>query len=156
VEVTDELGNIYYKTYYKRAQGLIKKGRARLISENRICLTEPCSVSCPPNNIINNNAGNGTIKSEDKYMMNQTQDIVAFVQDKISELYEEYKGAAPGEYDEQISGGMIAVMKRLLDTAVKMEALDKLTHLDFTTDHMGAKATGDIVQIYNAILNYKS
>lgn len=88
-------------------------------------------------------------------MMNESKDIVEFVQDKINGLYETYRGAAPGEYDEQISGGMIAIMKQLLDTAVKMEALDKLTHLNFEDMH-GATDTGAIVQIYNAILNYNS
>ena len=137
IEVTDESGNLYYKTYYKRAQGLIKKGRARLISENRICLT------CPTNHISNNS------KSEDKKMLNESRDIVEFVQDKINGLYEQYKGAAPGEYDEQISGGMIAIMKQLLDTTVKIEALDKTTHLELdSSQHM--------VDIFRAILNYNS
>lgn len=43
VAVTDELGNEYEATYPKRAKGLVKKGRARFVSENRICL------ACPPN-----------------------------------------------------------------------------------------------------------
>ena len=143
MEVTDELGNIYYKTYYKRAQGLIKKGRARLVSENRICLT------CPPSININN-------ESEDIDMMNQTQEIVEFVRDKINGLYDEYKGAAPGEFDEQIISGMIALNKHLLDTAVKIEALDKLTHLDFSKGVASGKDTEAMVQIYKAILNYQS
>ncbi len=42
--VVDEEGNVYEATYPKRAEGLVKKGRARFINETTICL------ACPPNN----------------------------------------------------------------------------------------------------------
>jgi hypothetical protein len=38
VIVVDERGNEYEATYPKRAKGLVKKGRARFISEDKICL----------------------------------------------------------------------------------------------------------------------
>jgi len=44
--VVDEQGNEYEATYPKRAQGLVKHGRARFIGENKICL------ACPPNHIL--------------------------------------------------------------------------------------------------------
>lgn len=40
--VVDEQGNKYEATYPKRAEGLVKHGRARFINENIICL------ACPP------------------------------------------------------------------------------------------------------------
>ena len=40
--VVDEQGNQYEATYLKRAKGLVKKGRARFIDENTIC------IACPP------------------------------------------------------------------------------------------------------------
>lgn len=44
------MDNEYEATYPKRAKGLVKKGRARFVSENRICL------ACPPNlNLEDNN-----------------------------------------------------------------------------------------------------
>lgn len=43
VRVIDEQGNEYEATYLKRAKGLVKKGRARFLSDNVICL------ACPPN-----------------------------------------------------------------------------------------------------------
>ena len=46
VTVIDEQGNIIGATYPKRAKGLIKKGRARTIDENTICL------ACPPNEFL--------------------------------------------------------------------------------------------------------
>jgi len=90
-------------------------------------------------------------------MLNQTQEIVEFAQDKINVLYEEYKGAAPGEYDESISLEMIALTKYLLDTAVKIEALEKLQNFDFTLDSAkGEMDTNAIRDIYRTILDYKS
>ena len=41
VIVVDEQGNILEATYPKRAKGLVKKGRARFISERMICLACP-------------------------------------------------------------------------------------------------------------------
>ncbi len=38
ITVIDENGNIIGSTYPKRADGLVKKGRARWISENAVCL----------------------------------------------------------------------------------------------------------------------
>ena len=43
IMVVDERGNEYEATYLKRARGLVKNGRARFITENKICL------ACPPN-----------------------------------------------------------------------------------------------------------
>ena len=44
ITVTDEQGNFYFPTFPRRARGLVKKGRARFISANTICL------NCPPQN----------------------------------------------------------------------------------------------------------
>lgn len=41
VGVIDENQNDYGATWYKRARGLVKKGRARWISDDTICLTRP-------------------------------------------------------------------------------------------------------------------
>ena len=46
VRVVDSQGNEYEATYPKRANGLVKKGRARFIDENTICL------ACPPNEYL--------------------------------------------------------------------------------------------------------
>ena len=54
VFVVDELGNKYASTYFKRAKGLVKNGRARWLDEDTICLV------CPPD----------TINSEDEMMDN--------------------------------------------------------------------------------------
>ena len=86
-------------------------------------------------------------------MLDKTQDIVEFAQDKITALYDKYKDAAPGEYDGQVIGGVIAITKHLLDTAVKIEALDKLTHLK---DMHGATNMEAVVDIYRVIFGSES
>lgn len=42
IKVMDLQGNFYEPTYSKRAKGLVKKGRARFVHADTICLT------CPP------------------------------------------------------------------------------------------------------------
>ena len=49
VKVVDEVGNRYEATYVKRAQGLVKNGRARFIDDETICLSRP------PSNLEDNN-----------------------------------------------------------------------------------------------------
>ena len=44
IAVVDEQGNTYEATYPKRARGLVKKGRARFVSESMICLVRPPKV----------------------------------------------------------------------------------------------------------------
>lgn len=41
IYVMDEQGNSYEMTYRRRAKGLVKKGRARFVGENTICLVQP-------------------------------------------------------------------------------------------------------------------
>ena len=57
--VIDEQGNQYEATYPKRAQGLVKSGRARFVNETTICL------ACPPNNILEDNNMNENINKID-------------------------------------------------------------------------------------------
>ena len=74
VHVVDEAGNRYEATYLKRAQGLVKKGRARFIDENTICLV------CPPNQ--------NDFISEDKTMentMKHTDDTIETTAQTVEE-----------------------------------------------------------------------
>ena len=43
IHVVDERGVVYEATWPRRARGLVKRGRARFLSEDTICL------ACPPN-----------------------------------------------------------------------------------------------------------
>jgi len=66
--VTDSFGNEYQPTYFKRAKGLVKNGRARWVDEdeqNKICL------ACPPNQnledaVMENNIENAQVSEKEK------------------------------------------------------------------------------------------
>lgn len=80
VTVIDEEGKIIGVTYPKRAKGLIKKGRARLVDENTVCL------ACPPNENL-----------EDIEMENTTENktfeeelTLKYVLDKLDEVREAF------------------------------------------------------------------
>jgi len=66
ISVVDEQGNEYEATYPRRAKGLVKSGRARFISENRICLSSPPAKLSEVNNMenINNKANTQEVKEE--------------------------------------------------------------------------------------------
>ena len=50
--VVDENGTVFESTWLKRANGLVKKGRARWLDDNTICL------ACPPEQMEDNNMEN--------------------------------------------------------------------------------------------------
>lgn len=56
--VVDEEGNEYEATWPKRARGLVKNGRARFLSENKICL------ACPPRIDMEDNEMTDTILTD--------------------------------------------------------------------------------------------
>lgn len=62
ISVVDELGNEYETTYPKRAKGLVKNGRARFVSENKICLV------CPPNTILEDLNMSDNIIKKNKFL----------------------------------------------------------------------------------------
>jgi len=63
--VIEEQGNEYEATYLKRANGLIKKGRARFVNDTTICLV------CPPDEYLEEN------------LMNENKEVI--VDEKIQE-----------------------------------------------------------------------
>lgn len=88
VIVIDEQGNKLESTYPKRARGLIKNGRARVVDESTICL-----VNLPKNiileeNKMNNNYINLQEKNEVKidlsYIMNKIDEIIRMNWDLIN------------------------------------------------------------------------
>lgn len=78
IAVVDELGNEYEPTYPKRAKGLVKHGRARFLSEDRICLACPPDIHLEEHNM--SDTPKTTTKSKEKltinYVLNQIEHIV--------------------------------------------------------------------------------
>ncbi len=58
ISVIDETGKKYEATYPKRAKGLVKKGRARFVDENTVCL------ACPPNILEDTKMSDNNIKTQ--------------------------------------------------------------------------------------------
>lgn len=65
--VVDEQGNEYEATYPRRAKGLVKNGRARFLSEDKICL------ACPPNKNLEDNIMTDSI--DISYVFKQLEEI---------------------------------------------------------------------------------
>ena len=94
--VVDENDNKIGMTYKKRAKGLIKKGRARFIDENKICLFAPRVSPCPPSIDLTNLEDN---KMDEKIIINQSseskmaEEIYSNEEGKLTEreIFEELK-----------------------------------------------------------------
>lgn len=97
VTVVDEQGNIIGTTYPKRAKGLVKKGRARYVGDNAICLVHVC----PPdeilqedsitmfdndNNINNNNSSSDNDNNKDNIsiFINRAKEAAKTVGEELS------------------------------------------------------------------------
>lgn len=97
--VVDEQGNEYEATYPKRAKGLVKKGRARFISENMICL------ACPPDKLEDNDMQNiennsDTSKLTMNYVLEQIEKIsqqTDYLMETIEKLGQMPVANAPGD-----------------------------------------------------------
>ena len=61
ITVVDESGKVHEPTYYKRARGLVKTGRARYVDSGTICLTNPPvdKIKKPEENTMEQFDGNG-------------------------------------------------------------------------------------------------
>ena len=89
VIVIDEQGNKLESTYPKRAKGLIKNGRARVVDENIICLVDlPKHIILEENKMNNNNINlqekNKDVKIDLAYIMNKIDEITKMNLDLIN------------------------------------------------------------------------
>ena len=81
--VVDENGNEYEATYLKRAKGLVKSGRARFISDNKICM------QCPPTTQTEDSIMDENKKYTLDYCLEQIEKIseqTEYLNNTISEL----------------------------------------------------------------------
>ncbi len=76
--VVDENGFDYEATFPKRAKGLVKKGRARFISENKICL------ACPPNKNLEEDIMDNNI--DGKQEKQTTVPTIEYVLERIDKI----------------------------------------------------------------------
>ncbi len=169
--VIDEQGKEYEATYPKRALGLVKKGRARFVSENKICLSVPPNKFLEDNkmtDITNNIEDMVEITTETQckytldYALEQIEKIsasTAYLDNAISELRQMETTDGVGDIANQAKAQALADVVRcrettnqkLLDFYMKMvENLNpkssdysqqKFQALDHTIAHIASVAT---------------
>ena len=61
-------------------------------------------------------------------------EIIEYAKQKIDAWSDEYKGAAPGEFDFEIFKKMTETINNLINSAVKLEALEVLSKLPTCDD----------------------
>jgi hypothetical protein len=82
--VIDESGNEYEATYPKRADGLVKKGRARFVDNKTICLNNTSVPACPAGiNEPENKKMDNNISLNDNKQKQSTND---FVREQINRM----------------------------------------------------------------------
>ncbi len=112
IRVVDENNNEYEATYPKRAQGLVKNGRARFIDENTICLV------CPPN-----------IELEDKIMSEnkQTNKTVETIPEVPNPLTSREIFSKISELQEQLTKNSYHSLHRLDDSVTEVCSAEENT-----------------------------
>jgi hypothetical protein len=93
IRVIDESGNEYEATYPKRANGLVKKGRARFVDDTTICLdnASPAGINIPENKKMDNN-----ISSNENINKTEKQSGTDFVREQINRMMALLETANPG------------------------------------------------------------
>ena len=122
--VVDEKGNEYEATYMKRAKGLVKNGRARFISDNKICL------ACPPE------------KSEDKKMSD--------INIKTENSAEQAPGKLTVNYVLEQIERISKDTEYLYNTIQKLGEMANESGLDDIVGQAKAQALGDVVKCREA------
>lgn len=156
--VTDEQGNKYQATYLKRAKGLVKNGRARYISENKICLSVPPYKFLEGNkmNDITNNTDNMveiSANTQSKYSLDYVLEQIekistssSYLDNAISELRQMETANGVGDIGNQAKALALAdVVKyreqtnqKLIDFYIKMVNNLKLKESDYMQQKLKA------------------
>ncbi len=155
--VVDENGKEHGVTYPKRAKGLVKKGRARFIDENKICLACPAEdmntedknmseikIDKDTGEVIENvdsttrNAANDTPTL--MYILSQIEKIAAdnaHITDALSQL-NELKAAGPGDICGQSKADAIAhVVDAREETNRRLLSFYEMLYRDIAKDTLG-------------------
>jgi len=103
VIVVDEQGNEYEATYPKRAKGLVKNGRARFITQNKICLLCPPEIEMEDNKMSKNINVNENVEVNSKTATNKSEAQV----DTLVDMFNLGKDMAKCEADEKMTIGYV-------------------------------------------------
>lgn len=115
ITVVDEQGNEYEATWPKRAKGLVKSGRARFISENRICLTCPPELNLEGNPMSENTNNKLTVN----YLLEQIEKIADetdYLHEVIDALNNMNFADVPGDMTGQAKAEALADIVKCRET----------------------------------------
>lgn len=165
ISVIDELGNEYEATYPKRAKGLVKKGRARFVDDNTICL------ACPPdimedtkmsdNKNVNVNENANAAAAEETVNVGYILRQMAAIQQDNAHIYEALtiitrmpqnnsgEPGSPGDIAGQAKARAIADVVKCRETTNQkiLEFYEKVY------DDIGDKKVDEILRIHERIQN---
>jgi len=115
--VVDEQGNEYEATYPKRAKGLVKNGRARFVSENKICLACPPNIDLEELDMVENIYNIDYVLSQIAKMQEQTEYLNNALE-KLSVMGDGDSGdcGAPGNIQGQAKANAIADIVKYRET----------------------------------------
>ncbi len=101
ITVVDENGKEYEPTYLRRAQGLVKHGRARFVAGDTICLTRPLNEIMEDKLLSDNKnlAGSDNVNPTIKHVMsiaekiskeqkNESKVSIEYIMEKINQILE--------------------------------------------------------------------
>jgi hypothetical protein len=129
VRVVDEFGKEYEATYLKRAEGLVKKGRAHFIDSNTI------SLVCPPENLEDKNLETNN-KIDQEYIIKKIDQIMNekdHLLKALDSLTHMPKSDGPGDLGAQAKAQAIAeVVKSREETNQQM--INLFSKLLFSVD----------------------
>lgn len=147
VIVIDEQGKIYESTYPKRAKGLVKTGRARIVDENTICL------ACPPNNINleENKMNNNEIKKETidlTYIIAKIDQIVDMNRNALTNADFSKMSLVPGTINPiqaicETNNNMIAFLKEIYQSMNPNNSISKQASIKEISDCIKVAITND-------------
>ena len=60
---------------------------------------------------------------------NNSADIIEYARQAVEKINDEYRGAAPGEFDTEIAVNMLNTVEILMSTAVRLESISVLSEM---------------------------
>jgi len=103
--VVDEQGNEYEATYSRRARGLVKKGRARFMEENKICL------ACPPNMILEEQQMNNAIDNKPELTAADILEKIDRIASDIDYIRDAIRAIGAAEEIEETASALVSIVQ---------------------------------------------
>ena len=158
ISVIDENGNEYEATYPKRARGLVKKGRARFVDDNTICLACPPDIMEDTNMSDNKNVNVNVNANEETLNVGYILKQMAAIQQDNAHIYEALSTITniaqpgPGDITGQAKATAIAdIVKCRETTNQKLLAFYEKVYDDIKPSDRHSKLLKNVVTEVNRV-----